>query len=188
MRATLLAGILLLVGCEAFDPMISQQKYKPYRESHFYPDGLSMRPPPAGTVPRERALDAAVATGRSPDGTPVTRVPLPLTRPLFETGRKRFEIVCAACHGIVGDGRSLVARNMSLRRPPSLHDDPGRPDGYYFQVISEGYGLMPSYAAELPVDERWAIVAYLRALQLSQRASLGDVPPYVRQRLEKEAP
>ncbi len=189
MRApVLLAALLLVTGCEELDPMISQQKYKPYRENPLYPDGLSMRPAPAGTVPRERILDAAVSTGLAADGTPVQRVPLTVSRPLLETGRKRFEIVCGACHGLVGDGRSLVARNMSLRPPPSLHDNPDRPDGYYFQVISRGYGLMPSYAAELPVEERWAIVAYLRALQRSQRASLADAPADVRARLEKEAP
>ncbi len=189
MRAALLgAALLCATGCEAFDPMISQQKYKPYRESALYPDGLSMRPPPAGAVPAERILDAAVATGRAPDGRPLQRVPLTLSRLLLETGRKRFEIICGACHGLVGDGKSLVARNMSLRPPPSLHDNPDRPDGYYFQVISQGYGLMPSYAAELPVEERWAVVAYLRALQRSQRASLADVPADVRIRLEKESP
>jgi mono/diheme cytochrome c family protein len=166
--------------------MMSQEKVKTYRESDIFADGISMRPPPAGTVPRERVIDPAIETGRNPDETPVARIPVQLTRELLETGRKRFEITCAACHGLVGDGKSLVARNMSLRKPPSLHDYASRPDGYLFQVISEGFGLMPSYAGELEVEERWAVVAYVRALQISQRTRLAQVPPDVRARLEKE--
>ena len=107
---------------------------------------------------------------------------------MLQTGRKRFEIICATCHGLVGDGRSLVARNMSLRPPPSLHDYASRPDGYIYQVITRGFGLMPSYSAELPVEERWAVVAYVRALQLSQRSNLAASPPAVRARLQGEAP
>jgi mono/diheme cytochrome c family protein len=93
---------------------------------------------------------------------------------------------CAVCHGLLGDGDSLVAKNMSQRPPPSLHQRVRLEDGHYFQVVSRGFGLMPAYASELTVEERWAIVAYLRALQLSQNARPDLVPPQERERLERE--
>jgi hypothetical protein len=93
---------------------------------------------------------------------------------------------CAVCHGVLGDGDSQVALNMSLRRPPSLHLYRDRPDGYIFQVISRGFGLMPSYAGSISVHDRWAVVAYVRALQLSQFASVDQLPAELRGRLEKE--
>jgi len=184
--APALLALLALGGCEAFDPMISQQKVKPYRESDFWPDRISMRPPQPGTVAREDALTSPLVTGRGPDGKILAALPIPVTRALLETGRKRFEIHCAACHGYLGDGVSLVARNMSLRPPPSLLARAQQPDGWYFQVMSEGFGVMPSYASVLPVEERWAIVAYLRALQLSQSARLDQLAPEDRAKLERE--
>ncbi len=181
------AAAAALAACEPLDPMARrQQKVRAYDPSPFFADGLAMRQPPAGTVPVERVLDPAVLTGAGPDGAPVARIPVPVTPELLALGRKRFEIVCAACHGILGDGDSMVAKNMSLRPPPSLFQRKGEPDGYFFQVMSRGFGLMPSYAAELPVSERWAVVAYVRALQLSQHARLDQAPADVRARLEKE--
>ena len=184
----LAAALLALAGCEALDPMMSQQKVKPYRESDFWPDRIAMRPPQAGTVAREDVLAPEVASGRGPDGKVLARVPVPVTRALLQRGRQRFDISCAVCHGYLGDGVSLVARNMSLRPPPSLHLRPQQPDGWYYQIASEGFGIMPSYASELTVQDRWAVVAYVRALQLSQAARLSDLPPVDRARLEKEAP
>jgi mono/diheme cytochrome c family protein len=184
--ALALDSTALLAGCEALDPMISQQKVKAYRESEFWPDRISMRPPQPGTVAREDVLAPEVATGRGPDGKVLARGPLPVTRELLQTGRKRFEIHCAVCHGFLADGVSLVARNMSLRPPPSLLARAAQPDGWYFQVMSEGFGLMPSYASIIPVQERWAIVAYLRALQLSQSTRADQLSPDDRARLEKE--
>lgn len=189
MRAWVATALLLATtGCDVLDPMLVQDKVRPYRPSDFYADGVAMRPAPEGTVSREAVLDPEVRSGARADGRPLDRIPLELTRRLLETGRKRFEIVCGTCHGLTGDGRSLVARNMSLRPPPSLHDYAARPDGYFFQVISQGFGLMPAYSAELTVEERWAVVAYLRALQLSQRAGLAQAPPAERARLLAEAP
>ena len=183
-----LATALLLAGCDVLDPMLEQDKVRPYRPSDFYDDGIAMRAPPAGTVAVGAILAPEIRTGLGPDGTPLQRIPLALTPELLQAGRKRFEIICAACHGFVGDGKSLVARNMSLRPPPSLHDYAARTDGYLYQVVSKGFGLMPAYAAELTVEERWAVVAYVRALQLSQRARLDQAPPEVRARLQREAP
>ena len=187
-RLAPLAAALLAAGCNVLDPMLEQDKVKTYRPSDFYPDGIAMRPPVAGTMALGAALPPEVRAGLRADGTPLERIPIPVTRELLQLGRKRFEIICAACHGLVGDGRSLVARNMSLRPPPSLHDYAERPDGYLYQVITRGFGLMPSYSAELTVEERWAVVAYLRALQLSQRVRLAEAPPEVRARLEREVP
>jgi hypothetical protein len=205
MRPALGLSLLVMVAAGAtacnenvLDPMADRQpKANRYKESPFYDDGLSMRAPPEGTVPRERiTLNARLTTGRDadgpvqPNGEPLPRylatIPVPVTRKLIELGRKRFDITCATCHGPLGDGESIVARQMSLRPPPSLHRYVDRPSGYFYEVITKGFGMMASYAAELTVEERWAVVAYLRALQLSQSTAVADLPPEVRQRLEAQ--
>ena len=99
-----------------------------------------------------------------------------LTPQLLTTGRKKYDIHCALCHGLVGDGQSQVALNMSLRKPPSLHLYRDVSDGYLYQVITQGFGLMTNYAAELTPEERWGVVGYVRALQLSQHATTAQVP------------
>jgi mono/diheme cytochrome c family protein len=179
-------ALLALTACPRLDPMQRQQKNKAYTESDFFADGLAMRQPPPGTVPHAPPLEPAVATGKAPDGTPIALAPVPLDAKLLARGRARFDVYCAVCHGVLADGESQVAMNMSLRRPPSLHDFRDRPDGFFFQVITDGFGLMPSYAAELTPQDRWAVVAYVRALQLSQQASLDQVPPDARGELDKE--
>jgi mono/diheme cytochrome c family protein len=166
--------------------MQRQQKVKAYRTSPYYADGLGMRAPPEGTVPHGPLLPAEVASGLGPDGTPVAVSPLPVDAKLLTRGRARFDVSCAVCHGVLGDGESQVALNMSLRRPPSLHQYRDVPDGHIYRVISEGFGLMPSYAGELSPEDRWAIVAYVRALQLSQYATIDQVPPAERRKLEEE--
>jgi len=199
----LLASLVLLLGLGAaacdeniLDPMADRQpKANRYKESDFWSDGLSMRAPPEGTVPRERITqNALLTTGRmadgpvQPNGEPLPRyaatVPLRTTRELLELGRKRFDITCATCHGPLGDGDSIVARQMSLRPPPSLHKYNDRAPGYIYEVITKGFGLMASYAAELTVEERWAVVAYVRALQVSQSVRVDRLPPEERTRLE----
>ena len=149
--------------------MITQQKVKAVPRERVLARPDLDAPAPAGhRRARGRAARREIATGRGADGKVLTRVPIPVTRELLERGRGRFEINCAVCHGYLGDGVSLVARNMSLRPPPSLLARAQQPDGWYFQVMSEGFGVMPSYASHLTVEDRWAVVAYLRALQLSQ--------------------
>jgi mono/diheme cytochrome c family protein len=186
MRTALLLGALVLLGgCEVLDPMISQQKVKTYRESEFWPDRLSMRQPQPGTVAREDVLAPELATGRGPDGKALTRPPIPVTRKLLEQGRARFDIHCAVCHGYLADGVSLVGRNMAIRPPPSLLARVQQTDGWYFQVMSEGFGVMPSYASALSPEERWALVAYLRALQLSQTRRAAELAPAERAQLSK---
>jgi hypothetical protein len=200
-RLALGATLLALGGTACIDENIldqmadDQPKANRYRESKFYDDGLSMQAPPPGTVPRERiTLNAPLTTGREADGpiqsngeplpVYVKTVPIPVTRKLLDLGRKRYDITCGTCHGPLGDGDSIVARQMALHPPPSLHRFVQKPAGYIFEVATKGFGMMASYAAELTVEERWAVVAYIRALQLSQNTPAADLPADVRQRLE----
>jgi mono/diheme cytochrome c family protein len=164
--------LFAFLGCsnEQLQRMVSQPKALPYSSSELFEDGRSMRSPVAGTVPREMLATLGVRR-------------VPVDAAVLARGRGRFDVFCATCHGLVGDGVSLVARNMALRPAPSLHARADQPPGYYFEVITLGRGLMPSYAAQLSVEDRWAVVAYVRALQLSQRARLQDAPPEVQQRL-----
>jgi hypothetical protein len=202
MKARFLFSLLILAatasGCDEniLNPMADRQpKARRYEESAFYGDGLTMRAPPPGTVPRERVTtNQRLTTGREADGPVqsngeplpryVTTIPVPVTRKLLDLGRKRYDITCATCHGPVGDGESIVARQMSLRPPPSLHLYNDRPSGYFYEVIVKGFGMMASYAAELTLEERWAVVAYVRALQLSQSTLAAELPADVRQRLD----
>lgn len=182
----LLPLALVLGGCDVdwqgWAGMKQQPKALPYRENHFFADDRAMRQPPPGTVPRaRRGQEHLFLMGKDgPDGGYVDAIPLPLTREVLESGQHAFDIYCAACHGLLGDGTSQVARNMGLRPPPSLLELPPYPDGHYYEVVSEGYGLMPAYAEKLSPEQRWAVVAYVRALQASQRARLEDVPPEAR--------
>ena len=188
MRARLLAlGLLAVTACPRLDPMnTGENRQKAYQASDRYEGGLAMRHPPAGTVAWRSAMDPLVATGLAQDGKPVAESPVAITAATLARGRARFDVICAVCHGVLGDGESQVALNMSLRKPPSLHAYREVGDGYLYRVLSEGFGLMPSYANELTVEDRWAVVAYVRALQLSQHAKLDQLPPEARQRLEKE--
>ncbi len=187
-RLRLTTVVVFICGCtnEQLQRMVEQPKYLPYTENDFFEDGRAMRTPPLGTIAREaRPLDPSLSP-RQPNGEYVQRMPVPITLAALRLGRKYFDITCAACHGLIGDGNSVVAEKMSLRAPPSLHNHPERPDGYFFEVITEGYGLMPSYASQIPTKDRWAVVGYVRALQASQRASLADAPPQVRAQLLRE--
>jgi mono/diheme cytochrome c family protein len=177
----LLLGALALGGCPSLDPMWRQPKQKAYEAG---PRGTGMALPPAGTVPYRSLVEPALLTGLAPDGRPLERAPIPPTAELLAKGRAKYDVYCAVCHGVLGDGESQVALNMSLRRPPSLHGFVDLADGRIYDVITHGFGLMNSYAGELTVEERWAVVAYVRALQLSQAASIEQVPPDRRGELE----
>jgi mono/diheme cytochrome c family protein len=197
---SLLVGLGAVASCDenVLDPMADrQEKSIRYKVSHFYADGLSMRAAPEGTVPRERiTLNPRLTAGREADGPMqpnmeplpnyVATVPIPISRKLLELGRKRFDITCATCHGPLGDGKSIVGSQMALRPPPSLVEPKyiAKPAGYIFEVATKGFGMMASYAAELTIEERWAVVAYLRALQLSQNTPVAALPPEIRQQLE----
>ena len=189
-RRAALLSLLLPVACgetTLFDPMERQPKFKAFAANPQFEDGRAMRQPPAGTVPRERqTLRPEITAGVDRKGQVVSAIPVAVTRELLDTGRNKFEIHCAVCHGLLGDGVSPVATQMSLRPPPNLHKlrNPGA--GHIYQVVTLGFGLMASYAAELTAQERWAVVAYLEALRRSQSATLADAPPDIQKRLREE--
>lgn len=186
--------VLLFVSCAGncdlapdFARMIEQPRADPYEASPFFADGRAMRPLVEGTVPRSQRLGPPALVGGVENGQYVARVPLPLTRAFVELGRDRFDVHCAACHGRVGDGQSQVAENMRFRKPPSFHAAPYAtyPPGRFFAVITHGFGFMRSYAAELSLDERWAVVAYVKALQRSQAQPVAQMPAQLRQEAER---
>ena len=187
-RLLLLCALLAACGdTTLFDPMERQPKFRAFSSNSQFEDGRAMRQPPAGTVPRERqTMHPEITAGRDRTGKVVDAIPIPVTRQMVEAGRTKFEIHCAICHGLVGDGVSLVATQMSLRPPPNLHQIRNPGPGHIFQVISEGFGLMASYAPELTPEERWQVVAYVEALRRSQSATLADAPPDIQQKLRAE--
>jgi mono/diheme cytochrome c family protein len=170
--------------------MLDQPKAMPYGTAPLLPEGMTMQAPPDGTLAVDHEPSASIVHTGKAGGAVVTAVPVPVDRALLETGRARFDVLCAACHGILGDGTSVVATHMALRKPPSLLLPPKSTDpvGEVFQTIVGGYGLMPSYRAQLSDDEAWAVVAYLGALRLAQRARVSDLPPDMRERLAREDP
>ncbi len=170
--------------------MLDQQKRLPYGEDPAMPGGMTMMQPPEGALPTTRtALDPVAATGMDHDRYAAT-IPVAVDRAMLERGRAAFETICATCHGDLGDGVSVVAEKMTRRKPPSLQDPGIRayPPGRVFRAVREGYGLMPSYAVQISVDEAWAVVAYLEALQVARGVRVDELPPDVRAELEKEAP
>src|SRR5262249_37482165 len=147
----------------------------PLRPSSFFDDGRSARPIPDGTVARGHLNDdTPFYTGKGPDGKAVDAFPVPINKEVLVRGRQRFDIYCAPCHGRLGDGDGMIVRR-GFRKPPSYHIDRLRqaPHGYIFDVITNGFGAMPDYAVQVEPVDRWAIVAYVRALQLSQNASVN---------------
>ncbi|MGH7790085.1 MAG: c-type cytochrome [Candidatus Binatia bacterium] len=173
----LLAGALALAAAGCRQDMHDQPKYEPFERSHFFDDQRASRPLVPGTVARGHLRDDVVLyTGASAAG-PVALNPLPVTSELLRRGHERYDIYCSPCHDRVGTGLGMIVQR-GYKQPTSLHDERLRrmPDGYFFQVMTNGFGTMPTYAPQVPVKDRWAIVAYIRALQLSQHATLADVP------------
>jgi hypothetical protein len=168
--------------------MATQPSYRPYQPSNFFPDGTSARALPADTVARGHLQDDRLLfTGMTEDGQDATEFPFPIGRDTLDRGRQRFEIACSPCHGYVGDGDGMVVQR-GFTPPPSFNSDRLRraPVGHFFQVISNGFGAMPEYATQVSVHDRWAIVAYVRALQLSQNAPVALVPDEARAQLEQQ--
>lgn len=185
-RAALAGLAVLLFGTGCRQDMFNQPKVKPLARSDFYDDGSGARPPAAGTVARgQLRADRAFETGIGPDGRFVGRLPLPLTRDLLRRGRERFDIFCSPCHGRLGDGRGMIVQR-GFKAPPSYHIDRLRrqPIGYFFDVMTNGFGQMSSYAIQVPPADRWAIAAYIRALQLSQHAPIAELPAGDRRAIE----
>jgi len=175
-----LPAIIALAGCR--HDMQNQNKVRPYRASTFYSDGASARPLPAHTVARgDLRADEAYYTGIR-GGKPVADLPFPLSREVLLRGQQRYDIFCSPCHGRVGDGLGMIV-TRGYKQPPSLHSEQLRNAqvGWFFSVMTQGFGVMPSYAAQVSESDRWAIAAYIRALQYSQSARLSELPPSAQQ-------
>jgi mono/diheme cytochrome c family protein len=194
--------------------MHDQPRYNPLSNSSFFPDGQASRPLVPGTVARGMLNDdslfytgrlegqtaqggsqSAQTSGAATGSAPVSDrpgqgfadlFPFPVTAEVLDRGETQFNIFCSVCHDRVGDGGGMIVRR-GYRRPPSFHTPRLRqaPAGYFFDVITNGFGAMPDYAGQIRPADRWAIVAYIRALQLSQNATLGDVPAEDRGKLEQ---
>jgi len=176
-----------MAGCR--QQMSEQPRYNPLAASDFFADGMSARPLVEGTVARGGLrLDERYYEGKA-GAKLVAEFPLPVTRELLERGRERFNIFCTPCHGALGYGDGIVVQR-GFRAPPSYHIDRLRtaPPGHFFDVVTNGFGAMASYASRVPVRDRWAIIAYIRALQLSQQATLTDVPAAERPKLLEAKP
>lgn len=170
--ATPLAGGL--GGCR--QDMHDQAKYEAFERNDFFDDQRASRPPLPGTVARgQLAEDAAFYRGEAA-GALVATAPIAMDQALLARGRERYDIYCSPCHDRVGTGNGMIVER-GYKQPPSLHEQRLRdaPDGYLFQAITNGFGVMPSYAPQIAVRDRWAIVAYIRALQLSQAATATDL-------------
>jgi mono/diheme cytochrome c family protein len=166
-----------MIAChpQDIDPLEQQPKFKPYSENNFFADSRAMRAPPEGTIPQERRLEQE-------------QPPQQLDDALLRLGRESYQRTCQACHGVLGDGDCPVAEKMGLKTPPTLLDDRIRamPAPEMYRVISEGYGLMPRYSPVLTARERWAAIAYVRALQLSQQLPFDQAPEDVRRHMGAE--
>ncbi len=159
--------------------MDTQDKYKPQTQSEFFADQSAMRMPVEGTVAiGQLREDGSYYFGKNSDGSFVQTNPVTLTRELMLRGQERFNIYCSPCHGRAGDGKGIITKYNYPIPPTSFHQDRIRsmPDGQLFDIITNGIRSMPSYRHQIPVDDRWAIIGYVRALQRSQNAKLSDVP------------
>ncbi len=184
--ARVLAGVALLLatgGCR--QDMHDAPRYDALEKSSFYADGRSARDPMAGTVARGHLNeDTVLLTGRTPDGKFATAAPMPLDLALLQRGQERFNIFCSPCHDRVGTGNGMIVRR-GYKQPQTYHSDRLRdqPLGYFVDVMSNGFGQMPSYAHQVPPRDRWAIAAYIRALQYSQNARLAELSADDRQQI-----
>ena len=169
------AALLALGGCR--QDMHQAPRYDPLEASDFFPDGRASRGLVAGTIARGQLRDdPALSTGKQ-GATFVSEMPVEVTRDLLLRGRDRFDVYCAPCHARTGDGNGMIVQR-GMKQPPSYHIDRLRaqPVGYFYDVITNGFGAMQDYSAQLPPHDRWAVVAYLRVLQLSRHADAADLP------------
>ena len=180
-----IAAMLLLTACR--QDMQNEPRYKPLASSDFFADQRSARPQVEGTVARGHLhIDEARYTGKM-DGEDIDQFPIPIAKADIERGETRFNVYCTPCHGRLGDGNGMVVLR-GFRQPPSYYSDRLRsaPVGHFFDVVTNGFGSMASYASRIQTDDRWRLIAYIRALQLSESASINDVPQDQRQNLAVE--
>jgi cytochrome c553 len=182
--ASIGAVAILLFGCRL--DMHVQPKYLPYEPTDFFGDGRSERQPVPGTVARgQLRLDELMFTGRE-NGVVVDKFPFPITKADLDRGRERYNVYCTPCHDYTGTGRGMIVQR-GFPQPPSYHIQRLRdaPAGHFYEVITNGFGAMYSYAARVEPADRWRIAAYIRVLQLSRNATIQDVPQSVRQNLSQ---
>lgn len=175
---------LSLTGCSRLD-MQDQPKYRPQRPSGFFADGRSERQPVEGTLARGALNeDTAFYEGKDAAGKDIEEFPIATSKEVIERGQTRFDIYCAPCHGRIGNGLGMIVRR-GFKQPPSYHIDRLReaPVGHLYDVITNGYGAMLNYSAQVQPRDRWAIVAYIRALQYSENANINDLPAEARNKL-----
>jgi len=185
------AALICLSGCTE---MYDQPRYEPFEASDFFADGSSSRPRIPGTVPREDPRDLPEVEDRDllltglKDGLPSRSAPFPVDRAVLDRGRQRYDIYCAPCHGRLGDGRGVIVQR-GFTPPPNYTEARlvDAPLGHFFQVITHGHGAMYSFAARVAPQDRWAIAAYIRALQLSQKADAAELPAEDQSKLQEAA-
>ncbi len=186
-RGILLAACnLFLAGCNEEllrQDMANQPKNKPLSESDFFADGRSERPLLENTVARGSIANDELVVPKDSN-----TFPLPIDAKLLERGEDRYKIFCTPCHGLQGDGNGMIVER-GMKRPPSYHIDRLRqsPNGYYYDVITNGFGSMYSYSAQIPPKDRWAIIAYVRALQLSRNVKVSELPEALRSKISSAA-
>lgn len=184
-RLLLLLPIFLLTGCFGAG-MYEQPRYNPLSPSGLFTDQRSARPIPAGAVPLGQvSVGNPVQSGKDADGNLVQELPIPVTTDLLKEGQERFNTYCAPCHGYTGDGKGVIVQH-GMPSPPSFHSEEfyQAPAGRYFDAITNGFGKMLSYGYRVNPEERWAIIAYIRALQLSQNANTSSLNPDDLKKLE----
>ncbi len=187
-KTSTLLGLALLVAAAGGRPnMHNQHKVKTLGPSTFFADGQGARPIPAHTVARGDLREGFAFTGLGADNKPVAQLPFPVTREVLLRGQERFNIYCSPCHGRLGNAQGMIPQR-GYKPPTSYHIERLRtaPVGYFFNVMTEGYGVMPTYAPQIPVADRWAIAAWIRVLQYSQNAKLADLPAADQQRVQTE--
>lgn len=174
----------LFAGCR--QDMHDQPRLKPFAKSAFFADHRGMRPLVPNTVARGRLYEDTHMNLGKVDGKDAETFPMPITKEILARGRERFGVYCINCHGMLGDGDGMIV-SRGLKRPPSYHIDRLRqaPPGYIFGVISNGFGVMYDLSDRIRPEDRWAITAYVRALQQSQNSTLEDVPASERDRLQR---
>jgi hypothetical protein len=172
---------IMAVGCQIRQDMADQPKNRPLSPSPFFDDGRSERPLLENAVARGSIADDELFVPKESNA-----FPLQLTPELLKRGQERYKIFCTPCHGLQGDGNGMVSMR-GMKHPPSYHDPRLRqvPNGYIYDVITNGFGGMLGYSAQIPPADRWAIVAYVRALQLSRNVPASELPPDVREKLPK---
>ena len=188
-RLCLISGVmLLLAGC--LGNMANQSRYEPLEVSQFFTDQRSERPLVDGTVSWNYPVnDTLFTTGKNPDGTLSEDFPFPVTLDVLKRGQERYNIYCSPCHDYTGNGQGMIVQR-GFSAPPSFHTDNLRqiPVGHFFDVMTNGFGQMYSYAYRVSPADRWAIAAYIRALQFSQYANIKDLPPDVVNKIPETNP